>query len=142
MLAFELPAVALVVVGCVGLVESATTLADHWSLLDAVVGFVILAVATSIPNAYRGSLRLGRARLRAGQRALNSNSINLLGGLVIPAIFISAAPFGGMVAFNFCALLIMTGFFRAPGRRRWRAGIGLALIAGYLAIVAVNVAAG
>ena len=89
-LMFLPPAVAVIVLGSIGMVHAALDLADRYGLSDAIVGALLLAVLTSLPNAYTG-VRLGRARRGAAlvTETMNSNTINLVGGIAIPALFVS-----------------------------------------------------
>jgi len=141
-LAIELPAIVLVVIGCVGLVDSATTLAERASLPHATTGFLILAIATSLPNVYTG-LRFGLAGRGSAlvSETLNSNSINLLGGLIIPSVVLAAPAIGGLVAVNVLAVAALTvvALRGADGGGR---PSGIVLIGGFLAIAAVNALAG
>src|SRR5436305_691535 len=50
----------LIVVGSFGMVEAAVTLGDHWHISQAVLGMLVLAPLTSLPNAFTG-VRLGLA---------------------------------------------------------------------------------
>ena len=141
-LALELPAVILVVVGCIGLVDSATALASRASLPHATTGFLILAIATSLPNVYTG-LRfglLGRGSALVSE-TLNSNSINLLGGLIIPSLVLAAPALGGLVVVNVIAVALLTvvALRGADGGGR---PTGALLVGGFLAIAVVNVVAG
>ena len=103
------PAVAAIVLGSIGMVHSALILADRWGLPDAVVGAVLLAVLTSLPNAYTG-IRLGRARRGAAlvTETMNSNTINLVGGLAIPALFVGLGGFSTLAAVDVAWLLVAT----------------------------------
>jgi cation:H+ antiporter len=141
-LALELPAIVLVVIGCVGLVDSATTLAERASLPHATTGFLILAIATSLPNAYTG-LRFGLAGRGSAlvSETLNSNSINLLGGLIIPSIVLAAPALGGLVALNVVAVAALT-VVALRGADEGGRPYGIVLVAGFLAIAVVNVLAG
>jgi cation:H+ antiporter len=141
-LALELPAVVLVVIGCVGLVDSATTLADHVSLPRATTGFLILAIATSLPNVYTG-LRFGLAGRGSAlvSETLNSNSINLLGGLIIPSIVLAAPALNGLIAVNVVAVAVLT-VIALRGAEGGGRPAGLVLVGGFVAIAAVNVVAG
>ncbi len=137
-LALELPAVAVVVIGCIGLVDSATTLADRLSLPHAATGFLILAIATSLPNAYTG-LRFGlRGRGSAlVSETLNSNSINLLGGLIIPSLILGAPALGGLTALNLAAVAVLTvvALRGADGGGR---PAGATLVVGFVGLAALN----
>src|SRR5438105_7592667 len=52
------PAVVLIVLGSTGMVRSALVLAERWHVSRVVVGIIVLAVLTSLPNAYT-AVRLG-----------------------------------------------------------------------------------
>jgi cation:H+ antiporter len=142
-IAFILPAVALIVVGSVGMVRSAIVLADRWNISKAVVGVVVLAVLTSLPNAFT-AIRLGFAGRGAAlvSETLGSNTINLVGGILLPALIVGLAAHNGLVVFDFVALLIMTTvslqFLARPGGMR--RGGGLLLIVLYAIFVAVQLA--
>src|SRR6476661_5881743 len=49
-----LAALCLIVAGSIGAVRSATELADRWSLPQALVGVIGLAILTALPNAWTG----------------------------------------------------------------------------------------
>ena len=91
-------------------------------LSGAVLGSVVLAALTSLPNLW---LALHFARTNRGtalmSAAMNSNTINLLGGLVIPALFIgtgfargSLGYFGWLLDLTLLAVLAPLGW---PGFR-------------------------
>ncbi len=82
-----IPAVALIIGGSVGVVQAAVTLADAWSVPAPIVGTLLLAGLTSLPNAY-GAVRLARHGRGAAlvSETLNSNTINLVAGVVMPAL--------------------------------------------------------
>ena len=83
---------ALIVAGSFGMVEAALALGRHWGLAGGVIGALILAPLTSLPNALTG-VRLGSAGRGAAlvTETLNSNTINLVAGVALPALFVSLA---------------------------------------------------
>jgi cation:H+ antiporter len=103
------PLVGLVVAGAIGMVETAVTLADRWAVPPTIVGVLVLAPLTSIPNAYT-AVRLGRAGRGAAvvSETLNSNTINLAAGIVVPALFVSVGSLDRRSSFDFGWLLLMT----------------------------------
>jgi cation:H+ antiporter len=103
------PALALIVGGSVLMVEAAVRLGHRWSVPEYLVGVLVLAVLTSLPNAFTG-IRLGlQARGSALlSETLNSNTINLVAGIAIPALFLSLGSFSGLVAFDLVWLIGMT----------------------------------
>ena len=84
LVAVMLPAVALIVLGSAGMVETAISLANHWDVPDTVVGVLVLAPLTSIPNAFTAA-RFGLARRGSTlvSETLNSNTINLVAGVAV-----------------------------------------------------------
>ena len=107
--ALIVPAVGLIVVGSIGMVQAAIDLSDRWHLSKAVVGILILAVLTSLPNAFT-AIRLGLGGRGAAlvTETIGSNTINLTGGILFPALIVGLAGSSGLVDFNFGWLLGMT----------------------------------
>jgi cation:H+ antiporter len=138
----ELPAVGVIVLGSVGIVDSAVTLADRWGMPKELVGLLVLATATSLPNAYT-AIRLGRAGRGAAlvSETLNSNTINLAAGLVLASVIVTIAN-GGFVL-DYVWMLAETAVMLVLVARRGGAGrlAGAALIASYVVYVAVRVTA-
>jgi cation:H+ antiporter len=89
------PALAVIVAGSIGMVHTGLRLGRAVGLPTVLVGVLVLAVVTSLPNAYTG-VRLGLARRGSAlvSETMNSNTINLVGGLAIPALFVSVATTG------------------------------------------------
>jgi cation:H+ antiporter len=135
------PAVVLIVVGSTGMVRAALVLADHWHVSKAVVGVLVLAVLTSLPNAFT-AVRLGLSGRGAAlvSETLGSNTINLLGGILLPALVVGLAASSALVSFDFAWLVAMTCaallLLARPGGLR-RAG-GLFLILLYAVFVTVQ----
>ena len=79
-------ALVAIVAGSTVMVDTSLVLADAVGLSHALVGLLILAVVTSLPNASTAFrlARQGRADATVSE-TLNSNNINLVGGIVIPA---------------------------------------------------------
>ena len=106
-------AVAGVVLGSYVMVHQALAAAPLLHLSSTALGTVVLAVLTSLPNLW---VALHFARHDRGtalfSAAMNSNSINLLGGLIFPAVFVgtslarsSAGPFGILLALTLLAVV-------------------------------------
>ncbi len=130
--------VTLIVAGSAGMVETALTLAGDWHIPNAVLGFLILAPLTSIPNAAT-AVRLGLARRGAALvgETFNSNTINLAAGVVLPSLFVTLAALSTLGRLQLAWLVAATLFTLAslarPGGMR-RAG-AVALVALYFAFV-------
>jgi cation:H+ antiporter len=139
-----LVALCLIVAGSVGAVRAATDLAHAWSVPEALVGVIVLAVLTSLPNAWTG-VRFGLQRRGSAlmSETLNSNSINLVFGLAIPAALGTFTTFSNLAIFDLAWLLGMTAAAFVLFGRRGGAGrsAGAFLIVLYAAFVAVQIAA-
>jgi cation:H+ antiporter len=135
------PAVTAIVLGSVGMVHTALILGDRWGLPDAVVGAVLLAVLTSLPNAYTG-IRLGRARRGAAlvSETMNSNTINLVGGLAIPALFVTLGGVSALGVVDFSWLLVLTALAIVLLSRRTGMGMrgGILLLAAWIGFAVVQ----
>jgi len=140
----ELPALVVIVVGSVGMVDAAVHLAGRWGASQRVVGLLVLATMTSLPNALT-AIRLGlggRASALVAE-TLNSNTINLAGGLVVPSLFVTVTASGG-AGLDVAALAALTaGTLLLVGRRAGAGRLaGAAVITGYLAWLSVRLASG
>jgi len=135
-------AVVLIVVGALGMVNAAVSIADRWGISAAIVGTLVLASLTSLPNAFT-ALRLGLAGRGDAlvSETLHSNSINMAGGLLLPALFvtITGVSAGGLgLLFGLTALTLTPLAVRGSlGRRS-----GAAIVLAYAAAAAVLVSGG
>ena len=134
------PSVAVIVLGSVGMVHAALKLGHAAGVPDVLIGTLVLAVVTSIPNAYTG-VRLGLARRGSAlvSETLNSNTINLVGGLGVPALFASVAG-GGLARANGVWLLgatLLTIALLAPRSGVRRAG-GALIVATWVGFAIVQ----
>jgi cation:H+ antiporter len=137
-------ALTIIVVGAIGMVSTAITLGDRWSVPRPLVGVLVLAVLTSIPNAFT-AVRLGLQGRGSAltSETMNSNSINLAAGVAVPALFVGVGALTGLVAFDLAGLIVMTVIALALlGRKNGmtRPG-GYVLVALYAAFVSVQIAA-
>ena len=134
-------AVALIILGSEGMVHTALSLASDWHLSHVVVGVLILAVLTSLPNAFT-AIRLGTSDRGTAlvSETLNSNTINLAGGLMLPALIVVLGGATGLVKFDLgwfvgMTLVTLLVLARPGGARRFD---GALIIALYLVFVAVH----
>ena len=141
-------AAALVaVVGASTVMEVAATAAGHrYGVADIVTGGLVLAVVTSLPNAVAAVYLARRGRGAAVLSiALNSNAINVVAGLLIPACVAGLGPPSGqgtLVAAWYAGLTVLSVALAYRGRGLDRMA-GAAIIAGYLAfVIALFIAVG
>ncbi len=134
--------VLVIVLTSVGLVQAALVLAQGWHLPRALVGGVILAALTSLPNAYTAAhLALGGRGAAVVSTTVNSNTINLVVGLALPALIIgmdSAACGVGVELWWLLGMTVIGLLLLVPAKGMDRVG-GAALIILYLLFVVVQV---
>jgi cation:H+ antiporter len=104
-------ALIIVVLSSVAMERSASSLGHHFHIADAVVGGLILAAVTSLPNAV-AAVHLARKGRGAASlsTALSSNNLNVVVGLFIPSAFLGvAAPslVGNLTAFWYVAMTVL-----------------------------------
>ena len=132
-------AALLVVIGASTVMEvAATTLGRRYAIADIITGGLVLAVVTSLPNAVTAVYLARRGRGAAVlSTALNSNAINVVAGLLIPACLAGLGPRSGqgtLVAAWYAGLTVLALALAFRGRGLGRLS-GAAIIAGYLAFV-------
>jgi cation:H+ antiporter len=138
LLALILLDVAVIIAGSAGMVEAALSLGTDWHIARTVLGVLILAPLTSLPNAVT-AVRLGLAGRGAALvgETFNSNSINLGVGVIVPSLFVTFAALTNVDKQQLGWLLAMTvatlGLL-APARGMRRAGAA-ALVVLYFAFV-------
>jgi len=132
------PAIAAIISGSYAMVNGALTLGDRWHIPRALLGAVVLAAITSMPNAYAAS----RLALRGNPTAVvsvafNSNTLNLIFGITLPALFISGLFSAGGVTLEIAWLVGLMVLAIALGW--WQGGLnrlsGGVLILAYLLFI-------
>lgn len=140
-----LPALVIIVAGATGMVDAALRLSDRWNVPDVIVGIVVLAILTSLPNAFTAARLALQGRGSAlVSETLNSNTVNLVFGVSIPALFITIASTSALTGFNLGWLLLMTLLVLAALARPRGVGRseGAAILLLYAVFVAVQIVAG
>ncbi|HVC68926.1 MAG TPA: hypothetical protein VNC61_01545 [Acidimicrobiales bacterium] len=136
-------ALIVVVASSVVMERAASTVGRHDHLAGIVVGGLVLAAVTSLPNAVAGVYLAARGRGAAMlSTTLNSNTFNIVFGLLLPATFIGLArPTGPqtLIVAWYGALTVVTLVFAYAGRGL-RRGHGWLIVAGYTGFVAVLLA--
>jgi cation:H+ antiporter len=142
---FVVGLVALVVVVTASIVmeRAASTIGDRFSIPDIVVGTIVLAAVTSLPNAVAAVYLARRGRGAASlSTALNSNAINVTAGLLIPAAVLTIGPVTADVSLVTAWYLGLTGLVVgfAYLHRGLRRAVGALIVAAYVAFVATVIA--
>jgi cation:H+ antiporter len=127
------PSLGVIVGASIGLVKAATTLGSRWGVPDVVLGTLVLASLTTLPN-FSTAVRLalhGRGAAVVSE-TFNSNSLNVLAGLAVPALLIGVGGTSGVQAFSAWYLVGMTVL--AVGLAYAGRGLGRAAGAGIVAL--------
>jgi cation:H+ antiporter len=137
-------AATLLVVGAsIAMERSGSRLGERHGVPEIVIGGIVLAVVTSLPNAVAGVYLALRGRASAVlSTSLNSNAINVLAGLLIPTTFVGVAPPSAQSTFVAASALAMTVLaiaftYRRRGLARRE---GIALVVAYLLFAGVLIA--
>jgi len=136
-------ALVVVVVASVVMERGASTVGRHYGIAVIVIGGIVLAAVTSLPNAVAAVFLARKGRGAAAlSTALNSNNINVAAGLLIPAAFLGLAQSSGsglLVAGWYLGLTVVALVLAYVGRglHRWA---GWLIMAAYVAFVAVLLA--
>lgn len=136
-------AVALVVAASTVMERTGVRLGERFRLSSLVVGGLVLAAVTSIPNVVAAVYLAKRKRAAALiSEASNSNTLNIVFGLALPAMFVGAHfdhSTDLIIASFYLALTLVAyaAIWRARGLQRV---VGTIVIAGYLCFVGVAIA--
>jgi cation:H+ antiporter len=132
--------VALIIAGSFGMVQAAGALGSRWGISGALIGVLVLGPLTSIPNALTG-VRLGLARRGSAlvSETLNSNTINLAGGIMVPALLstLSVSSTSGRVELAWLLAMIaicLLALARPRGADRRAGALLLVLYAGFVVL--------
>ena len=134
----------LVVVGAsVAMEQTASKLGARHAVPEIVVGGLILAGVTSLPNAVAAVYLARRGRGAATlSTAMNSNALNVVAGLLLPATVLGLGATSGQTTLVAAWYLGMTAFALACAYigRGLRRGHGALIICTYLAFVGIVLA--
>jgi cation:H+ antiporter len=138
-------ALVVVIVASVAMERAASDLGQRYAVPQIVTGGLVLAAVTSLPNAVAAVYLAGRGRGAATlSTALNSNTLNVVAGLLLPGALIGLGePSGqaGLVTAWYVVLSLAVLAF-AWRRRGLGRGAGLLIIAAYAVFAASVVASG
>ncbi len=121
-------ALAAIAGGSVGLVQAAVTLATAWHIPASIVGTLVLAGLTSLPNAYAAArLALHGRDAALVSETFNSNTINLAAGVGLPVLVLGVADAPDNAARDLLWLVGLTiavlGLLARPGGLSRRGGL-------------------
>lgn len=126
-------ALVVVVIASVTMERAATALGTRFAVPDIVLGGLVLAAVTSLPNAVAAVYLAARGRGAATlSTALNSNTINVVAGLLLPATILGLGGPSGQTVLITVWYVVMTAEVLALAHR-YR---GLGRMTGGLIIVA------
>ncbi|HET9060836.1 MAG TPA: hypothetical protein VFN61_13010 [Acidimicrobiales bacterium] len=140
-------AMLLVIGASVAMEESATVAGQALGWSPVIVGAVVLAAVTSLPNVV-AALYLARAGRGAAMlsEAMNSNTMNVLGGLFVPVLIgapvlrgLGAGPTLTAASYLGLSALALAIAFTCRGMARWAGGALVLLYAAFLAALFATV---
>lgn len=135
-------ALGVVLAASFAMERSVSVLGARFAVPAAITGAIVLAAVTSLPNAVVAVYLARRGRAAATlSEALNSNTLNVLAGLLLPAALIAGPDLGSAlpVALWYGALTVATLALALAGRGITRRS-GFLIIAAYAAFVITVVA--
>jgi len=136
----------VVVVGASVVMEhAASEIGRRYGLPQIIVGGLVLAAVTSLPNAVAAVYLARRGRAAATlSTALNSNTVNVVAGLMVPGVVLGLGQptFQAGLVTAWYAALSLAVVALAYIRRGLGRGVGLAVIAGYLLFAMTVTASG
>lgn len=102
-------ALVSIVLASIGLVRSAIILGAHSKIPKPVLGTILLAALTGVPNAVTGAQLALRGRGSAVlSEALNSNTLNLIAGASIPVLVLGMGTLSSRTSFSLWWMVGMT----------------------------------
>jgi cation:H+ antiporter len=138
-----LGALGVVLVASVAMELGASSIGVRYGIAQTVVGGLVLAAVTSLPNAVAAVYLARRSRGAAAlSTALNSNAINVTAGLLIPATFVglSKPALSGLVIAGWYLGLTAVTLLLAYAFRGLNRNSGSTIIALYALFVAALLA--
>jgi Ca2+/Na+ antiporter len=138
-----LGALVVVVLASIAMERGGSELGHHFHVANAVIGGVVLAAVTSLPNAVAAVHLASQGRGTAAlSTALNSNNLNVVAGLLIPGAIIGLAAPSRTGILTACSYVVLTALVLvvAFAQRGLSRRTGWLVIAGYGVFVASLVA--
>jgi cation:H+ antiporter len=132
-------ALGVVVGAAIAMERGASTLGRHYAVPGVIIGGLVLAAVTSLPNAVAAVYLASKGRGAAAfSTALNSNTLNVVAGLVLPATFLGLASPSGQTVLVTATYLGLTALTLALCYvdRGLRRSAGWLILVAYAAFVA------
>ena len=136
---------AVVVVASVAMERAASSLGERVGVPQIITGGLVLAAVTSLPNAVAAVYLASRGRGAAAfSTALNSNTLNVMAGLLLPGAFLGLGQPSGqaLLVTAWYAALTLAVLLLAWRHRGLSRGVGAAIIAAYAAFTVSLIASG
>jgi Ca2+/Na+ antiporter len=131
-------ALVAVIVASSAMESAGSDLGRHFKLSSLVIGGLVLAAVTSLPNAVAAVYLAAKGRGAAVlSEAMNSNMLNVLFGLLMPALWLglpSPSRQGDLVAGSYGGLTLLALLLAFAGRGLTRVS-GVVILVGYLGFV-------
>ena len=138
-------ALVVVVAASVIMERAASDLGGRYGVPQIVVGGLVLAAVTSLPNAVAAVYLARRGRAAATlSTALNSNTVNVVAGLLLPGVVVGLGrpTFQSALVTGWYAALTLAVITVAYVRRGFSRWTGIVIIASYVAFAVTVVASG
>ncbi len=136
--------IPMVVAASAVMVGAASSLGSRHGVPDIVIGGVVLAGVTSLPNAVAAVYLARRGRGPAAfSVAINSNTVNIVVGLMIPAVIatgVSLTRDAALITAAYVGLTILTLAlaWMQRGINRWAGGLIIAIYLGFVVVLALT----
>jgi cation:H+ antiporter len=130
-------ALAVVILASVTMERAASDLGARYAVPEIVIGGLVLAAVTSLPNAVAAVYLAARGRGAATlSTALNSNTLNVVAGLLLPATILGLGRPTGQatlitVWYALLTVAVLTVAYRQHGLRRLAGGLIIAAYAAF-----------
>lgn len=138
-------ALIVVIAASVTMERAASVLGARFAVPEIVLGGLVLAAVTSLPNAVAAVYLAARGRGAATlSTALNSNTLNVVGGLLMPAAILGLGGTSGQSVLITVWYVVLTAAVLAMAYLRFGIGRtgGVLIIAAYLAFAGSVLATG
>src|SRR5215469_7983251 len=130
-------ALAIVVAASVTMERAASDLGVRWAVPELVIGGLVLAAVTSLPNAVAAVYLAARGRGAATfSTSLNSNTLNVVAGLLVPGVVLGLGRPSGQailitIWYALLTVAVLAVAYRHHGLGRFTGALLIAAYAGF-----------